>query len=365
MFYAPQDSDSSPRLFPVQHRIVRRGRDLERFLNLWRLALASGITVTVLAAWLIRGHLYREELWGLAGLGVILVAALVFQLYLAWFPWNEENGVWVVAADIGAITGALVMYVMLDRAIVATNSQIVFFGYFLVVALAGVRSDPRVARGVTLAVPGSYALVIFLAVAWREVHFAAPDADYGTFRWVAQVSRLLLLTTVTWIIHLDVALGASDRTEARHDPLTGLFNRRYLEELLIRELAWAQQNHKHLSVLLLDLDGFKSYNDTHGHLAGDRVLEHVAGSLAAAVRTGDTLVRFGGDEFVVVLPNTSGEVARRVARDLLRAVPPEIGISAGVGCLGVDATTVEQLLQTADSALMRAKQAGGGVVAAG
>lgn len=365
MLYAPQDSDSSPRLFPVRHRIVRRGRDLERFLNLWRLALASGITLTVLGAWLLRGHLSQVELWGLAGLGVILVAALLFQLYLAWFPWNEDYGVWVVAADIAAIAGALAMYVFLDRAIVATNSQIVFFGYFLVVALAGVRSDPRVARGVTWAVPSSYALVVFLAVAWREVPFAPPDPDYGTFHWVVQVSRLFLLTAVTWIIHLDVALGASDRTEARHDPLTGLFNRRYLEELLTRELAWAQQNHKHLSLLLLDLDGFKSYNDTHGHLAGDRVLEQVAASLSAAVRPGDTLVRFGGDEFVVVLPNTSGELARRVARELMRAVPPEVGISAGVGCLGSEVTTVEQLIHTADGALMRAKQAGGGIVAAG
>ncbi len=359
------DSDSSPRLFPVRHRIIRRGRDLERFLNLWRLALASSITVTVLIAWLVRGHLYSEEQWGLASLGVILIAALAFQLYLAWFPWHEEYGIWVVAADIAAITCALAVYVLLDRPIVATNSQIVFFGYFLVVALAGVRSDPRVARAVTWAVPSSYALVIFLAVAWREVHFSPPDPDYGTFRWVIVVSRLLLLTAVTWIIHIDVALGASDRTEARHDPLTGLFNRRYLEELLGRELAWAQQHHKHLSVLLLDLDGFKAYNDTHGHLAGDRVLEHVSASLAAAARPGDTLVRYGGDEFVVVLPNTSGETARRVARDLIRAAPPEIGISAGVGCLGVDAATVDQLLQAADGALMRAKQAGGGIVAAG
>ena len=361
----PQDSDSSPRLFPVRQRIVHRGRDLERFLNLWRLALASGITLTLLGAWVVTGHLSSDELWGLAGLGVTLVAALGFQLYLAWFPWRDERGIWVVAADTSIITGALVMYVLLDRAIVATNSQIVFFGYFLVVALAAVRSDPRVARAVIWSIPSSYALVVFLAVAWREVHFAPPDADYGTFRWVVQVSRLLLLATVTWVIHLDAALGATDRTEARHDPLTGLYNRRFLEELLGRELVWAQRQGKHLSVLLLDLDGFKAYNDAHGHLAGDRVLERVAAGLAAAVRPGDVLFRFGGDEFVVVLPNTSGEVARRQARELIRTVPPEIGLSAGVGCLGTGITSVAQLLHAADAALMRAKQSGGGVVAAG
>jgi len=363
MGVASHDSDSSPRLFPVRQRLLRRGRDLERFLNLWRLALVAGLTLTVLGAWAVAGHLSRDELWGLAGLGILLLACLAFQLYLAWFPWREERGVWVVAADLVTVTGALALYVVLDRAIVATNSQIVFYGYFMVIALAAARSDPRVSRGITWALPGAYALVVFLAVAWREVHFQAPDPDYGSFRWLVQVSRLLLLTTVTWVVHVDAALGASDRTEARHDPLTGLHNRRYLEEVLSREVLWAQRESRHLSVLLLDLDGFKTYNDTHGHLAGDRVLKEVAAGLAAAVRPGDVLFRFGGDEFLVVLPGTSGEVARRVARELMRAGPPEIGISAGIGCLGASVSTVPELLHAADAALMRAKQAGGGVAA--
>ena len=347
----------------MRQRIVRRGRDLERFLNLWRLALVCGLTLTLLVAWLVNGHLSDDELWGLAGLGVILLCALVFQLYLAWFPWREENGVWVVAADLAIVTGSLALYVVIDRAIVATNSQIVFYGYFMVIALAAARSDTRVARGVTWALPGAYGLVVFLAVAWREVHFAVPDPDYGTFRWIVQVSRLLLLAAVTWVIHFDAALGASDRTEARHDPLTGLYNRRHLDELLAREVVWAQRENRHLSVLLLDLDGFKSYNDAHGHLAGDRVLRQVAAGLSTAVRPGDALFRYGGEEFLVVLPSTSGEMARRVARDLMRAVPPEVGFSAGIGCLGAAVATVPELLHAADAALMRAKQVGGGVAA--
>ena len=365
MDVTPHDSDSSPRLFPVRQRIVRRGRDLERFLNLWRLALISGLTLTMLGAWLVNGRLSDDELWGLAGLGLILLCALVFQLYLAWLPWREEHGIWVVAADLATVTGCLAFCVAIDRAIVATNSQIIFYGYFMVIALAATRSDPRVAREVTWVLPASYGMVVFLAVAWREVHFATPDPEYGTFRWIVQVWRLLVLAAVTWVIHLDTALGASDRTEARHDPLTGLYNRRYLEELLAREVHWAQRESKHLSVLLLDLDDFKSYNDSHGHMAGDRVLKEAATGLAAVMRPGDVLFRFGGDEFLVVLPNTSGEVARRVARELMRAVPPEVGLSAGIGCLGATVTTVTELLHAADAALLRAKQAGGGGVAAG
>ena len=347
----------------MRQRIVRRGRDLERFLNLWRLALASGLTATLLGAWVAGGRLAAEELWGLAFLGLLLIGVLAFQLYLAWFPWNDEHGIWVVAADDAVITGALALYVLRDRAIVATNSQIVFFAYFVVVALAAVRSEPRVARAVTWLVPGSYALVVFLAVAWREVHFAPPDPTYGEFRWIVQLSRLLMLAAVTWVIHMDVALGATDRTEARRDSLTGLCNRRFLDERLARELALARQHGRHLSVLLLDLDGFKAFNDAHGHLAGDRVLERVAVALAAAARPDDEVFRYGGDEFVAVLPNTSGEAARRQARELLRAVPPEVSISAGIGCLGQGVATVSQLLEAADAALMRAKKGGGGIAA--
>jgi diguanylate cyclase (GGDEF)-like protein len=112
---------------------------------------------------------------------------------------------------------------------------------------------------------------------------------------------------------------------------------------------------------MLDLDGFKAFNDEHGHLAGDEMLAAVAQSLRNAVRTSDVVARYGGDEFVVVLPNTPGAAARRVARELRRVVPPPVQLSVGIGCMGDGLQSPGQLFAVADAALMRAKQAGGGV----
>jgi diguanylate cyclase (GGDEF)-like protein len=357
-------SDSLPRLLPVQHRVQRRGKDLERFVNLWRLGFVALLTLTLLVAQLVRGSTSAEDDTFLLVLGAVLLTALAFQLYLAWFQWDDRFGVWVVGADLTGVTLLLLVFVAMGRSIAATNSQTTFLGYFVVIALAGLRSDARVARGLSIAVPLSYALVVFLAVAWRQVNLNPPDPIYGVFRWEVQVMRLVFLTIVTWVTQFDAALGATDRAEALRDPLIGVYNRRFLEEFFLRELPRARRRQQPLSVLLVDLDGFKQFNDTYGHLAGDKILVAVASSLAAAVRAGDIVARYGGDEFVVVLPNTPGEAARRVARELVRVVPPQVSLSAGVGCLGADVEGAEDLLAAADAALFRAKQTGGGVVVA-
>ncbi len=112
---------------------------------------------------------------------------------------------------------------------------------------------------------------------------------------------------------------------------------------------------------MVDLDGFKAFNDKFGHLEGDRMLAAVAASLRNAVRTTDVVARYGGDEFLVVLPNTPGEAARRVARELARTVPPPVTLSVGIGCMREGVQTPAQLFAIADAALMRAKQSGGGV----
>jgi diguanylate cyclase (GGDEF)-like protein len=360
----PGASDSYPRILPVSQRVQRRGRDLERFVNLWRLGLLSALTTTLLATQFSSRGLRADQEWALVVLGGLLFAALAFQLYLAWFSWSERFGRWVVGADLAVVAGLLVGFVVADRPLVATNSQTTFMGYFIVIALAGLRSDSRVARGLVLAVPLSYALVVFLAVAWRQAPFVRPDPTFGSFSWETQLIRLILLAAVTWITQYDVALGATDRAEAQRDPLTGVYNRRFLEEFLSRELPRARRRRQPLSVLLVDLDGFKQFNDTYGHLAGDEMLVAVASSLAAAVRGADIVARYGGDEFVVVLPDTPGETARRVARELGGVVPRQVRLSVGVGCLGERHATAEALLEAADRALLRAKQAGGGAVVA-
>jgi diguanylate cyclase len=99
---------------------------------------------------------------------------------------------------------------------------------------------------------------------------------------------------------------AEVRHFAYHDELTGLPNRRLLLDRLKQAMAQAERQHKHVALLLLDLDSFKNINDQYGHEAGDKLLQQVAGRLTACVRTSDTACRYGGDEFIVMLPEIDG-----------------------------------------------------------
>ncbi len=356
-------SGSHPRLLPTRERIDRRAADLERYLNLWRIGIGAALGGTVLTVGVSRGYLPNDELWSAAVLLCYTVVAIGFHVFLARRSWDDRLPTLVVSADIGLVAGILVGLVVFDRSIAAVNSQLVFCGYFVAVAMASLRSNPSAATLAAVAVPGSYAAVLFLAVAWRHVELSPPDPQFGEFRWETQFGRLLVLVVVTWMMRLESTLGVKERARASLDPLTGVFNRRYLEEVLARELPRTRRRQQPLSVLLLDLDGFKRYNDTHGHLAGDRLLVEVATSLASATREGDVIARYGGDEFVIVLPNTPGETARRVAKELMRVVPSSLTLCAGVGCVGVGIDSVEKLLHAADTALARAKAVGPGVVA--
>jgi diguanylate cyclase (GGDEF)-like protein len=155
--------------------------------------------------------------------------------------------------------------------------------------------------------------------------------------------------------------------EAVRDPLTGLHNRRYLDRALDADLAHRPRTGQ-LSLLVVDIDHFKTVNDRFGHAAGDRVLTSVAGTLSAAVRGGDTAARLGGEEFVVVLPGAGREqalvraeqVRREVAaaRHLLDGEPVAVTVSVGVAVCPADGTSAAALLEAADRALYTAKATG-------
>jgi diguanylate cyclase (GGDEF)-like protein len=152
------------------------------------------------------------------------------------------------------------------------------------------------------------------------------------------------------------------------DPLTGLANRRRLEEVLQNERQRAERTHTPLSLAMVDIDYFKRYNDRHGHPAGDRCLQRIATELDRTVRDTDLVARYGGEEFAVVMPDTDSAESRDVAERLRLAVSalaePLAGdevvtASVGVATLhDVDRHGTDQLLERADSALYEAKRAG-------
>jgi diguanylate cyclase (GGDEF)-like protein len=164
-------------------------------------------------------------------------------------------------------------------------------------------------------------------------------------------------------------LQARLAAEAVHDPLTQLFNRRYLDAVVPALLSGANRRAAPLALALVDLDHFKGVNDRHGHLAGDRVLMQIGRVLATSLRPADVLCRYGGEEFCVVLPDTDGSGARTalatLATRLKELVVPWGGdslsgftFSAGVAVAPDDGTTQAELVSAADRALYHAKAQG-------
>ena len=159
------------------------------------------------------------------------------------------------------------------------------------------------------------------------------------------------------------------RQQSVRDPLTGLYNRRFLEETLDRELARLERKNLPLSLIMIDVDHFKNFNDTFGHEAGDAVLRDLGGILQRYVRGGDVACRYGGEEFTIVLPEASLEIGRQRA-EILREAARElrlvhdgkslgaVTLSLGVACFPEHGRRREQLLQTADAALYEAKNNG-------
>jgi len=158
------------------------------------------------------------------------------------------------------------------------------------------------------------------------------------------------------------------RSQAIKDPLTDLFNRRYLDETLDRELARAAREGYPVCVIMLDIDHFKKVNDTYGHEAGDFILKALAKTLSGRNRRGDFVCRFGGEEFVVVMPNMAVDTAYKRAEDLRTALNSlhipygqlnlTITISMGIASYPANGEDRESILRAADHAMYAAKKAG-------
>jgi diguanylate cyclase (GGDEF)-like protein len=187
-----------------------------------------------------------------------------------------------------------------------------------------------------------------------------------------EASEMSFKTTFAGQVGLSIAnirLREALRIQSVRDALTGLYNRRYLEEMLDREVRRASRSEQSLGVLMIDLDHFKRFNDTHGHEAGDAVLRETGSLLAAGVRAEDFVCRYGGEEFVVILP-TADAAAARARAERLRTRMREltiihrgsslgmVTISVGVAAFPQHGMSPKDLMAAADAALYQAKRGG-------
>jgi len=159
------------------------------------------------------------------------------------------------------------------------------------------------------------------------------------------------------------------REQSVRDILTGLFNRRYMEETLSRELLRASREKLSLGIIMLDVDDFKQFNDNHGHAAGDAILRELGNLLLEHIRGEDVACRYGGDEFIIVLPGASKEMTRERA-ELFNEHAQRLNIkfkkrplgmlafSFGIAVFPEDGSTSDALLSVADDALYRSKSGG-------
>lgn len=175
--------------------------------------------------------------------------------------------------------------------------------------------------------------------------------------------EMMLLTTIANQIGIAVnnaRLFEEAKTGAMHDHLTGLPNRRFMQIQLEKNIKAAKRHGEYLSIIMLDIDHFKKYNDLKGHLQGDRLLVDLAGILSKELRTSDFVCRYGGEEFLIILPRTDLKLASDVAERirLLVEAETEVTISLGVSAYQEGFSDSNSLIQSADTALYRAKGEG-------
>ncbi|HSN18186.1 MAG TPA: GGDEF domain-containing protein [Gammaproteobacteria bacterium] len=310
-------------------------------------------------------------LWGLVITAVAMLFAVAILLYLRWQPYRPWIGFLSTLLDTGFVTAALALFVFVGSPLIASNSKVTFDIYFLAIVAMSLRQDRRICLVVgALTVLEYAALIEFITHAYDVNAPEIQNPSTGTYSGVDQFTRVVFLAAAVVISYSIVARSQRLLYRSVRDTMTGLFNRGYFDTLLDFEIERAKRYGRKFALVIVDADHFKRINDSHGHPTGDAVLRALARALRLGVRQSDVVVRYGGEEFVLLLHETEGGSAfdkadllrQNVARLILK--PPGIGhtikltVSAGVAHYPEDGATARTLLTVADQRLLRAKQAG-------
>jgi len=277
-----------------------------------------------------------------------------------WRPSRSE-AYFTSTFDLTLITGTLLLLGLAVDPERVIHSEAVWAVYLLVIMTSALRLDIRVCiyMGV-VAIIQYISLVVTLDLFWGDLMMQ--------FDRVIQLTRVVLMVAATALAVGIVNRSRSLMTISGFDSLTGLATRRYFNQRFADELFKARQLRRPLSLILFDLDHFKRVNDAHGHEVGDKVLIQIASLLRHHKRPEDFLARWGGEEMVMILPNTDPLAAGRVAERLAEAVREatfrtpaadiRITVSAGVAGRSADCDDPESLFQAADLRMLQAKKLG-------
>lgn len=219
--------------------------------------------------------------------------------------------------------------------------------------------DHALCKGSTLEIPMAARGEI---LGLLQVHADGPDAEAR----LAEVTQLATALADAMSLALaNLALRDRLRSQALRDPLTGLYNRRYMEDTLERVVRLAERERQEVAVMMIDLDHFKRLNDQYGHAKGDSVLRDAAAAITAQLRDSDVACRYGGEELMVVMPNCGLEDAAAKAEGIRASIaaltePGGAQVSASIGVAAIPSTSaaMKDLLGASDAALYEAKGAG-------
>lgn len=308
---------------------------------------------------------------GLVACGVALCLTLGVQILLRRDFYRPWLGLATSLLDVSVVSAALGSFLFLGQPITTVNSRLIFEVYFIAIGATALRYDARITVAAGLGAVLQYLGLVLLAhFRWDLSDPALDNLGYGSFDWATQISRLILLGVATMLAVAIVLRSQRLRRQSRSDRLTGLPNRSFFDERVQAELSRARRYGEPVSLAMIDIDHFKKFNDTWGHAAGDVALRGVASAILASVRQSDLLVRYGGEEFVVLLPGMNAEAAMERVEDMRMTVEQlplsiprredsaKVTVSIGLAVYGTDGTQAEDLLDRADARLFEAKEKG-------
>jgi diguanylate cyclase (GGDEF)-like protein len=309
---------------------------------------------------------------------VVLAVSVLYLVLSLGFQWIIRQGFGhgqLRSLGMGLVDLAFLTYPVY---LLGPASSVIPFAYLLVPVVNAAASSSRSRVAMMLAGTGAFTYVALLALVGLRIlpnaparHIGAPTGPELLASGTLVVMSVLLTTLI--VLKQMNALDRMNRQLAelsQLDELTGLYNRRHLFSELHRQLERVARG-AHCGVLMIDLDGFNSVNDQLGHDAGDLLLRDIAGALTVETRAVDLVARYGGDEFVVVLPDVAPEMAVPVAERVVAAIGkvgrsrwPTTPVTASVG-VGIcrPGDDVASILRRADGQAYAAKRAGGNRVA--
>lgn len=340
--------------------LVAAGAESEGLVARTRLLLTLIVLVLPLIGFVVHPGA-RSASVGLvaAGLGV-LAAAAAYRLgrTRVYEPWM---GFATSLLDVTLVSAVLATFLVLAQPLTAASSRLAFLVYFVAIAASALRFDARVC-----AVTAAAAVVEYAAI----VVAAGLRGASGTLAWPDEASRLGVLALAGMVSTALVLRTRELQWLSARDKLTGLLNRGIFDDLLLDASLRARRYGRPLSIMMVDVDMFKTFNDTWGHAAGDEALKAVAAAIKQSVRQGEIVSRYGGDEFVVLFPETLPETAVSRGEKIRQRVPPilagargrqqtvPVTISIGVAGLPADGSDGFDVLNQADARLYEAKHAG-------